>query len=72
MINLSEVELLVGNVEGVKSLLKLNVLNKCGDRYSSNSYDILSATKGKNIYPSLDPSVFEVKFPDSDIKGRAI
>ena len=72
VINLSEVELLVGNVEGVKSLLKLNVLNKCGDRYSSNSYDILSATKGKNIYPSLDPSVFEVKFPDSDIKGRAI
>jgi hypothetical protein len=22
------------------------------------------------VYPSLDPSVFEIKYPDSDIKGR--
>jgi hypothetical protein len=49
----------------------LKVKNKCGGRYSSNSYNIDAATKGKVIYPSLDPSVFEVKFPDSDIKGRA-
>jgi len=24
------------------------------------------------VYPSLDPSIFEVKFPNKDIKGRAI
>jgi hypothetical protein len=24
------------------------------------------------IYPSLDPCVFEVKYPNKDIKGRAL
>jgi len=42
----------------------------CGGKYSSNSYNIEAATKDKIIYPSLDPSVFEIKFPDSDIKGK--
>ena len=70
-INLSEIELLLANVEGVSSVPMLKVTNKCGGRYSSNSYNIEAATKGKIVYPSLDPSVFEVKYPDSDIKGRA-
>ena len=70
-INISELELLVANVEGVNSVPEFKVLNKCGGNYSPNSYDINAATKGKIIYPSLDPSVFEVKFPDADIRGRA-
>ena len=70
-INLSEVELLLANIEGVSSVPMLKVTNKCGGRYSSNAYNIDAATKGKVVYPSLDPSVFEIKFPDSDIKGRA-
>lgn len=70
-INLSEVELLIANIEGVSSVPMLKVTNKCSGQYSSNSYNIEAATKDKIVYPSLDPSVFEVKFPDSDIKGRA-
>jgi hypothetical protein len=70
-INLSEIELLLANVEGVSSVPMLKVTNKCGGKYSSNAYNIDAATKGKVVYPSLDPSVFEIKFPDSDIKGRA-
>lgn len=70
-INLSEVELLIANVEGVQSVPMLKVTNKCGGIYSVNSYNIDAATKNKIVYPSLDPSVFEVKYPDSDIKGRA-
>jgi hypothetical protein len=70
-INISELELLVANVEGVSSVPEFKVVNKCGGRYSANSYDINAATKGKIIYPSLDPSVFEVKYPDADIRGRA-
>jgi hypothetical protein len=70
-INLSEVELLIANVEGVSSVPMLKITNKCGGRYAINSYNIDAATKDKIIYPSLDPSVFEVKFPRSDIKGRA-
>jgi hypothetical protein len=70
-INLSEIELLIANVEGVQSVPSLIVTNKCGGRYSTNSYNIEAATKSKIVYPSLDPSVFEIKFPDTDIKGRA-
>jgi hypothetical protein len=69
-INLSEVELMIANVEGVSSVPMVKLNNKCGGRYSPNSYNILAATKDKIVYPSLDPSVFEIKFPDADIKGR--
>jgi hypothetical protein len=70
-INLSEVELLIANVEGVSSVPMLKIVNKCSGVYSPNSYNIEAATKDKIVYPSLDPSVFEIKFPDADIKGRA-
>ena len=70
-INLSELELVIANVEGVTSIPKLHILNKCKGQYSPNSYNIEAATKDKIIYPSLDPCVFEIKFPNSDIKGRA-
>lgn len=70
-INLSELELIVANVDGVSSVPKMEIVNKCGGQYSTNSYNIMAATKDKIIYPSLDPSVFEIKFPDVDIKGRA-
>jgi hypothetical protein len=69
-INLSEVELLLANIEGVSSVPMLKITNKCGGNYAPHSYNIDAATKDKIVYPSLDPSVFEIKFPDSDIKGR--
>ena len=69
-INLSEIELLIANVEGVSSVPMVKITNKCSGKYSSNSYNIEAATKDKIVYPSLDPSVFEIKFPDADIKGR--
>jgi hypothetical protein len=71
IINISEIELLIGNIEGVSSVPTLKIVNKCNGQYSPNSYNIEAATRGKIIYPSLDPSVFEVKFPGTDIKGRA-
>jgi hypothetical protein len=69
-INLSEIELLLANVEGVQSVPLLKITNKCGGYYAPHSYNIEAATKDKIVYPSLDPSVFEIKFPDKDIKGR--
>jgi len=71
-INISEVELLIAGVEGVQSVPKCEIVNKCSGSYSKHSYNIQAATKGKMVYPSLDPSVFEIKFPNRDIKGRAI
>ena len=42
------------------------------DGYSGNVYDITSATKDGIIYPSLDPSIFELKFPNTDIEGKVV
>jgi len=73
-INISEIELILANVEGVMSVPSVRVSNLCGGdgNYSPNRYNIDAATKGKIVYPSLDPSIFEVKYPNKDIKGRAI
>jgi len=73
-INISEIELILANVEGVMSVPSVKIQNLCGGdgNYSLNRYNIDEATKGKIVYPSLDPCIFEVKFPNKDIKGRAI
>ena len=63
---------IIGNVQGVISIQKFDIINLAGEDkgYSQYKYDIEGATKNGVIYPSLDPSVFEVKYPDIDIKGR--
>jgi len=40
--------------------------------YSGNKYDLMTATRNNIIYPSLDPSIFEIKFPNNDIKGEVV
>ena len=37
-----------------------------------NTYDMISATKDGIVYPSLDPSIFELKYPNSDIEARVV
>ena len=59
------------NVEGVQSVPKCEIVNKCGGTYSNVKYNI-SNLKNKQVYPSLDPSVFELKYPNKDIKGRVV
>lgn len=73
-INISEIELILANVEGVMSVPSVKINNLCAQdgTYAPNDYNIDEATKGKIVYPSLDPCIFEVKFPNKDIKGRAI
>jgi hypothetical protein len=71
-INISEIELVLANIEGVMSVPMVRVYNLCGEPYSPNRYNVDEATKAKIVYPSLDPCVFEVKFPNKDIKGRAL
>ena len=71
---LSEIENLIGSVRGVKTLEKLELTNKSGRvlGYSPYKYSFEAATKKGVLYPSLDPSIFELKYPDSDIRGRVI
>jgi hypothetical protein len=71
-INLSRLMLEIAKVDGVQSVTSLKVKNltlKDGD-YSPHEYDISKATVDNVIYPSIDPSVFEVKYPTKDIVGR--
>lgn len=73
-INLSQLQLEIAKVDGVQSVVSLKVTNKTAlnGNYSSVEYDIDAATKNGIIYPSVDPSIFEVKYPDSDIKGSVL
>ena len=61
-------------VEGVQSVPTLDLVNlhALEEGYSGNVYDINSAIKNNILYPSLDPSIFEIKYPNKDIKGKAI
>ena len=68
----SEIYNLIGNVGGVQSVNKITFINKVGEDigYSKFRYDFEQATKNGIIYPSMDPSIFEIKFPDADIRGK--
>jgi hypothetical protein len=71
-INLSRLELEIAKVDGVQSVSSLKIKNltlRDGD-YSPYEYDIVKATLDKVVYPSIDPSIFEVRFPTKDIVGR--
>jgi hypothetical protein len=61
-------------IEGVQTVKDIIISNKAGTSsgYSQYAYDISAATQNKVIYPSLDPSIFEVKYPNNDIKGRVV
>jgi hypothetical protein len=73
-ISLSDLAATLDQVEGVQSILNLSVFNlfDVDSGYSGNYFDIGEATKSNIVYPSLDPSIFEVKFPDTDIEARIV
>ena len=69
-INLSLIYTLLDRVKGVQTVENIEVVNKQGGIYSKYAYDVKGATKRNVVYPSYDPMIFEVKYPNSDIKGR--
>ena len=69
-INLSLIYTLLDRVKGVQTVENIEVVNKQGGEYSRFAYDVKGATKRNVVYPSYDPMIFEVKYPNSDIKGR--
>jgi hypothetical protein len=70
----SEITNIIANTKGVQSVINISFDNLFDSDlgYSGNVYDLNSATRNGVIYPSLDPSIFEVKFPNQDIKGRVV
>lgn len=69
-INISELFSVLDRVTGVQTVSKVEIVNKQGGNYSEYAYDIKGATRNNIVYPSYDIMIFEVKFPDQDIKGR--
>jgi hypothetical protein len=72
---LSDVTSRLLQTKGVQSVTKLEIVNKqdsTGATYSQYSYDIPGATRQGNIYPSIDPSIFEIRYPNTDIQGRVV
>jgi len=69
-VNVSTIYSLLDKVTGVQTVSKVEVINKQGGNYSEYAYDIKGATRNNVIYPSYDTMIFELKFPNQDIKGR--
>jgi hypothetical protein len=71
---LSKIYTELDKVEGVQSVTSIKIANLFDSKtgYSGNVYDIDAATKAGVIYPSLDPSIFEIKFPNNDIIGKVV
>jgi len=71
---LKELFINLDKVKGVQTVKDVYITNKTGVAlgYSEYAYDLQRATQNNIIYPSLDPSVFEVKYPDTDIRGRVV
>ena len=69
-INISSIYTILDRVKGVQSVEKIYFENKVGGNYSEYAYDIKGATRGNMLYPSYDPCIFEIKFPEIDIQGR--
>lgn len=71
---LRDLYILLDRIKGVQTVKSISISNKAGTTsgYSQYAYDITGATQNQVIYPSLDPSIFEVKYPNTDIKGKVV
>ena len=72
----SEINVLLDRIDGVQTVKNLTFLNKninnSGASYSQYAYETQGATLNGVLYPSIDPMIFEVKYPNSDITGRIV
>ena len=73
-IMIRDLYILLDKIKGVQTVKNVSIVNKAGTStgYSQYAYDIEGATQNQVIYPSLDPSIFELKYPNQDIKGKVV
>ena len=71
---LRDIYVLLDRIDGVQTVKTVNITNKVGENlgYSQYAYDTTAATINNVVYPSLDPSIFEVKYLTQDIQGRVV
>ena len=72
---MNDLRLTIGSVEGVQTVSDVIITNKYrfqdGRDYFEHRYPIEEATVDDVVYPSLDPCIFEVRHPETDIVGFA-
>lgn len=71
-INISTLYSVLDKVKGVQVVKNVKIVGKTGGNYSEYGYDIEGATRGNVLYPSYDPCIFEVRYPEIDIEGRIL
>jgi hypothetical protein len=71
---LKDLSIILDKVEGVQTVKNVEIINKTGSSlgYSDYGYDIIAATLNGVVYPSIDPMIFELKYPQQDIQGRIV
>ena len=71
-INIGDITGLLYNINGVQTVGNIVFTNLFGENsgYSKFKYNFDAATRNNTMYPSLDPSIFELKYPNTDIIGR--
>jgi hypothetical protein len=71
---ISKVYTELDRIEGVQTVKNIKIVNliDINQGYSGNVYDVDVALRDGVLYPSLDPSIFEIKYPKKDILGRAV
>jgi hypothetical protein len=71
---LKDLYILLDKVEGVQTVKNVSINNLTGSSlgYSDYAYDVSGATINDVVYPSIDPMIFEIKYPNQDIKGRVV
>ena len=69
-INISKLYTLLDRVKGVQTVKNIVINNKAGGNYSEVAYDVRNSIRENVLYPSYDPCIFEVKYPNIDIVGR--
>ena len=74
-IYLNDLNLLINSVDGVRTVTELEIVNKYafvdGSDYNDYRYSISEATSDYIIYPSADPCIFELRYPERDIVASA-
>ena len=65
---------ILDRLEGVQTVKSIVTYNIAGSNkgYSEWAYDMSGANQNGTIFPSLDPSIFELKYPNTDIKGKVV
>ena len=65
---------MLDTLEGVQTVKSIVTYNIAGTSlgYSKWAYDMSGANQNGTIFPSLDPSIFELKYPNTDIKGKVV